>query len=232
MTMSTLLSPPDEPRDRDDRPATDRDGRARPAGAPALVDLPPVLPGRRVDFTTTDDELLPLMYELVHEPEMLLRWRMQGRAVSPEEFVRQLWGGVLTQFVTEDRVRATPVSWVCAYDAHLRDQHVKVAAVTWPYYRRTIQSVESQYLFVRHLFDNFPLRKIYLEVPAFNLGPLRHGVGRYCELEATLRQHTYRGGTWHDLHVYALYRDGFERFRDRHDHRFVRTTGGAGSPSV
>jgi RimJ/RimL family protein N-acetyltransferase len=70
-------------------------------------------------------------------------------------------------------------------------------------------------LFVNFLFEEFGFIKIYSDVIDYNLDAFRSVVGRWMEHEGVLRDHErHRGRRW-DLHILSLWRDRFERDRER-----------------
>ena len=82
-------------------------------------------------------------------------------------------------------------------------------------------------LYIRHLFWNFPLTRLYVHIPAVSeLEPyldLHQGVG--FRLEGSLRQHTLIGGVRHDVTVLGLLREEFESWCQLHEKRLSLAQG-------
>jgi hypothetical protein len=57
------------------------------------------------------------------------------------------------------------------------------------------------------VFTTWNLRKLYMEVPEFNMNPLWSGAGSFFRQEACFREHDYYAGQFWDKYVLAVYRD-------------------------
>lgn len=66
--------------------------------------------------------------------------------------------------------------------------------------------MEAGYLFAQYLFQTFRLRKLYLEVPSFNLPMLGGVVAAVGHLEGVLKEHGYYNGGFWDRYVIAIYK--------------------------
>lgn len=64
--------------------------------------------------------------------------------------------------------------------------------------------VEGTVLFIRYVFNEWPFRKLYVEVPAFNLPQFRSARSLLVE-EACFHDHEYHEGKWWHLHIFAIY---------------------------
>ena len=76
-------------------------------------------------------------------------------------------------------------------------------------------------LYVRHMFWNFPLQRMYVQFPILDetesIATLYESVG--FQREGAMRQHQAIGGTRHDVAVYGLLREDFDRFWAEKDSR-------------
>jgi RimJ/RimL family protein N-acetyltransferase len=155
-----------------------------------------------------DADLGPL-YEACFDPATADRWRFRGRTASPEEFVSGLHAGVRAQFVVEIIETGRAVGLVSAYDHDPRAQHCKVAFVRFAGRESGDGGamIEGLALLAGHLFRTFPYRKLYAELPAFNLGLMSEG---FVEDEAVLREHCFHDGELVDLHILSITRRRWE----------------------
>lgn len=180
----------------------------RPYGAPTSP-----LTGRRVRLRAVTAADYDFCFQLAVDERTAPHWRYRAGPPRPEDFVRDLWQGVLVQYVVERRDPRERVGQVVAYDANLRDGHCHVAAVFRPDTR--VWPLEGVLLFVNHLFEEYGFRKLYGEVVEYDLRAFESVVGRWVEREGVLREHERHGGRHWDVHVLALWRDRFMRDRDR-----------------
>jgi len=66
-------------------------------------------------------------------------------------------------------------------------------------------------LFIRYTFDNWNLRKVYFEVPEYNLSQFDSAIGRYLDQEARMVDHQFANGRYWDSLTLSLFRDKWHR---------------------
>lgn len=208
-----------------------------PFGAdPETVSVPPAPPlpsveGRFVTRVPVIEQHVPYLYHLATTPNLSFRWRYRGVSPGPEQFMRDLWQGILTQFVLQHRATMQPVGIVSAFSADHRNGFAHVAIVTDQRFQRGVVGIEAASLFLDYLFDHFPLRKIYAQSPSWNLHQFGNGRNRLFREEGRLRTHEFYAGRYWDLCMAAVYRTDWEARRNRR-RRIAerRDRGNGGSP--
>ncbi len=166
----------------------------------------------RVRLRPLLDEDLTALYLASFDPATSSAWRYRGRTLPPDEFVATIADGVRAQYVVELVDTGTAVGLVSAYDHHASGLHCKVAFLrVGP---RTPGSggavIEAMLLFITHLFDTFPYRKIFAEVPSYNLGLFAEG---FAQEEGVLRDYLFHRGRPADLHIVSFRRDQWDQVR-------------------
>jgi RimJ/RimL family protein N-acetyltransferase len=171
---------------------------ARPAARPGSstrVRLRPVL----------DDDLLPI-YLASFDPATSSAWRYRGRTLPADEFLASLADGVRAQYVVELIETGSAVGLVSAYDHNQAGLHCKVAFLRFgdrlP--GDAGATFEGMLLFLTHLFSSFPYRKVFAEVPAYNMGLFEPG---FAQEEGILRDYLFHEGRPVDLHIVSFRRD-------------------------
>jgi RimJ/RimL family protein N-acetyltransferase/acyl carrier protein len=172
-----------------------------PPPTPAALSTPHVL------FHLPGPDDMPFLYWLATDETTGWRWRYRGRVPTPDAFVEGLWSGVVTQFVVRRRGSNEPIGQVVLYDADHENGFAHLAAVFAPPVVRTGSPARSTIAFIRYVFDQWPLRKLYLEVPEFNLPLIGSAVGGILREEGRLRRHDFSGGRYWDKHLLAVYRE-------------------------
>ncbi|MCM3886336.1 acetyltransferase [Frankia sp. R82] len=179
----------------------DRGGPAPPA---------PCLAGRFLRLMPVLPSSTPFLYELAVTPEVGFRWRYRGSVPSYPQFEQELWQGVLAQFVIESIESGRPVGHAICYNPEFTLGFAYIGAAVSADYTGSGLAVEALDLFVRYIFDIWPFRKLYFELPEFNY-PQFSGAGREnaaggpLELEGRLRRHDYYRGRYWDRLVLAAY---------------------------
>jgi RimJ/RimL family protein N-acetyltransferase len=150
------------------------------------------------------------LYALALAPEVAWHWRYKGTTPSPDQFIRQLWEGVAAQYVVEPRSdHPAPQGLVCVYNMNSLSRFAYHSLVMAPDSRPGL-GMEASIILLESAFRSFGLRKIYMEVPGYNLDSFESSIRRgYLVEEGRLIRHELLGGTYHDLHILALYRETF-----------------------
>jgi RimJ/RimL family protein N-acetyltransferase len=182
-----------------------------PAGPSVAPSVP--LAGRRVRLRAVLASDYEFLFQLAVDERTAPHWRYRGAPPRPEAFIGELWDGVLTQFIVERKDRSERLGLVTAYDARARDGHCHIATLFRPDTR--IWPLEAVFLFVNFLFAEFGFRKLYGEVIDYNLDAFASTIGRWIEHEGLLRGHELHAGQYWDVHIVALWKERFDRDRDR-----------------
>lgn len=179
----------------------------------------------RGSYRTQSVTLRPLLEADVHrafvtslDPRLAHRWRFRGLTPSPEEFRRALYApNIFAQFVVLHRGGAGQdgIGIVSAYDADFNGGTCKAAFQRFagqsefgegPRQEERGLMVEGMLVFFQYLFDHFTFRKIYLEVPEYNLDLVGDGMEVIFKNEGELREHYYYGERYWSQYLLALYR--------------------------
>jgi RimJ/RimL family protein N-acetyltransferase len=156
---------------------------------------------------------MPFLYSLATASETGFRWRYRGAFPTQERFVADFWGQVLTQFLVVDAKSNENLGLVVCYEAELAQGYAYVGAVfSNTAIRRGCAPLAVQ-MFMDYLFLIHPLRKLYLEVPEWNMETIRSGTERSFAVEGVLRSHDYYAGRHWDRYILAIYRHGKAPFR-------------------
>jgi hypothetical protein len=186
---------------------------------PAALVRPPLRPPRgqvasarvRLEPLVPDDPaVMGDLYRAALDPGSSYRWRFRGATPSPQEFGALLFDGVHCQLVARHPVSHELLGLVVAYDYQPEPGHVKVGFLRTAAAALDGSMVEAMFLFVDHLFRTFALRKVYAEVPEYNLDLVAGLPPGLLTQEAVLPEHVSRGDERVALHVFATHRAAFE----------------------
>jgi hypothetical protein len=183
-------------------------------GSPALSS-PEAGPGQPHSRRALLRNVLPSDYEFLYrmsvDPVSSYRWRFRGATPSPEEFTASFWQGVLAQFIVDDAQKRGPLGLVVAYRADMRNGFAYGGFMSG--HSTVIGSpiVDGFIVFLSYLFATWPLRKVYFEVPEYNLRGLQSGLDRYCVVEGRLVAYDFHDGRYWDMVIASLSRDAWDR---------------------
>jgi RimJ/RimL family protein N-acetyltransferase len=152
---------------------------------------------------------LEFLYSLAVDSATGYRWRYRGEMITPEKFQAEVNQHVLVQCVVTADDSGRPIGHVVAYQENLRSGHAYVGAAFTPDLVGDGLGAVAVRMFVRYLFQIYPLRKVYLEVPEFNIDLMRSGLGQYLRPEGILQGHDYYAGRYWDRHILAIYPEVF-----------------------
>lgn len=169
--------------------------------------------GRFVKLVPVTPEYRVFLYELAVDEESGFRWRFNGSVPPPEVFQESLWSGVLCQFVVVETVSGSAQGTAVAYSADLNHGYCYVGIAMSGDAQNTGLAVEAFLLFTGHLFATYRLRKLYMDIPEYNMRPLMSAVGTVLTLEGRLKDHNYYGGRYWDRLYFAVYPDSLAGIR-------------------
>ena len=141
----------------------------------------PSLEGRRVMLVPFHRRHIAFLYSLATDPAIGFRWRLRGGVPSIESFEASLWQAVLCQLIIETKSNQQPVGHVVAYNPNHNSGHCAVAIImdANPSYKSL--GLDGLQVFLGHLFSVYSFRKIYFEVPSYNIGQFRSALGTAAE---------------------------------------------------
>ncbi len=164
------------------------------------------------------------LYRISLSQDAGFRWRYKGMTPGPEEFVHNLWKGVLCQFVPETIGSGKPVGLVTAFDANHQDGWAHLGVISTPETRGTGLAVEGVGLLIDYLFKMWRFRKVYFSTLDYNLEQFETELTRVAAKEGLLRDHSFFNGRFWDMHVFAISSaswSGFQNVKSQVVERFV-----------
>jgi hypothetical protein len=167
----------------------------------------PTLRGSRFRLVPVHPVHYATLYEIAILESVSFRWRYRGNVPTYEQFVQSLTGGgALCQFAVVPLDGTSVEGLVVAYNASFHDSTAFVAILSTPGVGSGI--VEAMFVFVDYLLTFWPLRKLYFEMPAFNLAQFESAVrlGILTE-EARLRDYHYYQDRYWDKVILSVNRD-------------------------
>ncbi len=156
----------------------------------------------RTVLAPLDSRTLPFVYALLMHEVQGYPWHSRGETPSLEMFSAALQRDMFAQFLVAERSTLTPVGYVGGYKLDLRNGHCYLAIAIESNHRRSPIVADAAVAFMSFAFRHWPLRKIYIERPAF-VGRSQ-SLGRFAKEEARLREYLFLDGTYHDVLVYSI----------------------------
>lgn len=182
----------------------------------------PKLEARGVRLVPLAPEHLSGLRALELSTELAFRWRHAGAHTSPEQYAASSWNDLLCSFLVFNPADlSSPRGIVSAYQADHANGHCRVAAARFgPSERPALTVMRALVLLFDYLFAGWRFRKLYFEVPAYNLPQFRSAVGQVLVEEGRLNDYVYLNGEYWDWVFLALTR---ERWAETKSH-FSRLT--------
>lgn len=171
----------------------------------------PALTNGRISLRALSVEDLDWLRAAETSEFLAFRWRLRGGHPNPNDFVDQLWSGLIALFVIEQAGEGEPVGILSAYQADQRNGHCRVAGARL----RANASLDSSFmsglvLFFDYLFGGWPFRKLYLESPEFCLAQFRSAVAcGYLTEEARLTEFVFLDDRYWDVVFLSVTRDAW-----------------------
>jgi RimJ/RimL family protein N-acetyltransferase len=171
------------------------------------------------------------LYQWASTPGTGDRWRFPNVVPSYDDFVAQLWAGVLEQAMACSATTGEPMGLLTAYNADLRSGSCYVALVQDPQFRHSGALLVGAGLFLNELFGDWgTLRFVRVEYFSYNESVFGRLLTTVAELDGVLRDDLLWDGVLYDRILGSISREAWRqglggRVRDR-----VARYGHAGSP--
>jgi len=166
--------------------------------------------GRRVLLRPVSSHDYDWLYALAVQGHSGYRWRYRGASPSPEFFARQMWDNILSQQVVYNE-RQGMLGLVGLYNSNPTAGHCYAFALSAPDVAGSGRVYEALLLLLDYGFRLWNFKKVYFEVPEFNLSQMTSAISRYFVEEGCLKDHEMLGGRSWDLHTFALRREVWDR---------------------
>ena len=101
--------------------------------------------------------------------------------------------------------------YVHNYDFSLTHQTCKLVVYILPAFQNTGLGGMAAVLFLKTLFEKYPLRKVYSTVYSYNQKSLENNRRAGFLEEGVLLDYRYYDGTFHNLHYFSVTREYFEK---------------------
>jgi RimJ/RimL family protein N-acetyltransferase len=167
--------------------------------------------GRWVRLMPVVPSDVQFLYRLATDEIVGLRWRHHGTVPSFEQFQQTYNNGVLTHFTVEAVHDSVAMGYVVAYGADLDGGTAYVGGVMDPNAVGTGFAIEAMEVFIDYLFATYAFRKLYFEVPEYNMSQFSRGYKHLLKEEGRQREHLYYGGEFWDRYLLAVYREDYEQ---------------------
>lgn len=191
------------------------DGHDAPLTTAITLDGPSV---RLRPITRADYEFLWICRT---HPEILYLWMQERTLPGLEQYCQELdntlagAGRVLTTLLIETRDGEHPLGYLFAYDFSGYDHTTFVNIVIHPAYVQYGWASEAAILFFNYLFTFFDLRKISMEIFAFNQLVLDPILQMGARVEGRFTGQRYYQGAYHDIIRVAILREDWDMIAPR-----------------
>jgi hypothetical protein len=142
-------------------------------------------------------------------PELGVRWRFQGATPSPDQWAHAS-SAALAQVLVVRSHDHERIGIASVYQHDFEHQHAHLAAAAYGSPVRSPMMMMGIALFIDYVFKCWAFRKLYLELPEYNVAQFATGVGDLFAEEGRLREHAYYDGQLWDKLILALYRRRWE----------------------
>lgn len=189
-------------------------GRLDVLTAPPWIDTsdgsqPPPMSGRHCRIEPLDIDAYGWLSRLWHRGDVAWRWRDRGIFFRPEEWLERIWADVVLQFVVRPVRGHERIGLVTIYGHDPLARHARVAALFDDTCSAAGTRLEGAVLALGYAFETLGLRKVYAEIPEFNLRHFRSGAGRWFRLEGSLLDYHWAAGRLWTMYVASIDRPRF-----------------------
>lgn len=178
--------------------------------------------GRWLELRAVAGDDYPYLEQLIASGAASQRWRLRGRPARPEQLRELLWQAVLAQYTVIRRRDNEPCGLAVLHDADLPNGTAWAGLVVDPQRLPRGPGIEAFILLVEQAFCHWDLRKLYAQVPEYNMEQFANGVRKHTRVEARLRKHEFHFGRYWDSYVVAIWREQAETYLASYRQRIAR----------
>ena len=183
-----------------------------PQPAPDDAQLSPTLQTRRLQLRMLTQEDHAPLYRLSSDPDVTFQWRFRGTTPSYDDFLKQLYPGVLCQFVVSPHGSQEVLGLVVAYNADFRHRFCHAAVVMHPRLHRRGLGIEAFMGLARYVYYGWDFRMIIMETVGIAFENFSSGEeAGYFTVEGRIRDQFYYGGRYWDGLSVTHRREQFEK---------------------
>lgn len=167
-----------------------------------------VLTTRRLQLRNILPKDVSSLYDISIHPRNAFVWRLRGTTPGIEEFRRQLYLGVLCQFVISPRGSGDVLGYVSAYNPDFRNRFVYIAVAVHPTLQQSGAGIEATIGFCNYLFEGWDFRLLLFETtePSYDTFKMAETIGLVA-LEARIRDKYYYQGAYVDGLILSIRRE-------------------------
>jgi RimJ/RimL family protein N-acetyltransferase len=162
-------------------------------------------------------EDFPTLFRFRTDPQYLHLWHLNPYIPTYEKYAAQMEQMIDTFFDAFMMVEAnnadSPIGFVYSYDMNRTNGYA--FACTFVTSSTRGKGAIATVLFMDYLFKTIPMRKIYVDVLAYNHLSLKTCLNGGFIKEGCFKQHHWFGDRYWDMYRLALYRDAFTALKKR-----------------
>ena len=166
---------------------------------------------RRVHLKRFEDADVAPYVELCSSLDVGRQFRFGGAAIHPHAALAAVWEGTLVHLVGVGNRSRRRLGVASVTSADMRNGTAYLSVVADPSVIGTGLMIEVAILAIEYVFQTWPFRKLYAEVPEYNLRTFASVTKRYFRREGLLTDHVYLDGRYWDVHVLATDRATWQR---------------------
>jgi len=171
--------------------------------------------GRFVHLRPLSEIDRDLIYELAIDPEVSHRWLFRGETPTRDEAFARTLHGSLASFAIVSNKTDDVAGIVITHDHDFRNQRVGIAMAHRRHLRGAGWPLEGTAVMIDWLFRNWPFRKITALATGFSADGTIRGAGRFFTEEARIDDVVFWHGRRWALHMFAIYRDDWQKLSER-----------------
>jgi RimJ/RimL family protein N-acetyltransferase len=166
---------------------------------------------RRVHLKRFEDSDVGPYVELCSSLDVGRQFRFGGAAIPPPAMLSAVWDGTLVHLVGVGNRTRRRLGVASVTSADMRNGTAYLSVVSDPAVVGSGLMIEVAGLAIEYVFSTWPFRKLYAEVPEYNLRTFGSVTKRFFRREGLMTEHVFLDGRYWDVHVLATDRATWER---------------------
>jgi RimJ/RimL family protein N-acetyltransferase len=166
---------------------------------------------RRVHLKRFEESDVASYVELCSSLDVGRQFRFGGAAIPPPAVMSAVWDGTLVHLVGVGNRSRRRLGVASVTSADMRNGTAYLSVVSDPAVVGSGLMIEVTGLAIEYVFSTWPFRKLYAEVPEYNLRTFATVTQRFFRREGLMTEHVFLDGRYWDVHVLATDRATWQR---------------------
>lgn len=174
---------------------------------------------RNITLIQYEDKFFEFVYKCYQDYKSRFLYTNDFTIISRNEFRDYISRKATKDFhdfmIIIDNNTALPIGFIYTYNFNRQNDYIYFSIYLEEKNRKNINVATAGIIFFNYIFKYFPIRKIYCSVFDYNSVSEKVLKNAGFQLEGQLKEYRYYNRKYHDMNIYALFREDFYELKEK-----------------